>query len=58
MEPEYGFTEEIKEAKNLVEKDMLLQKYGLIAPKLTPLENLWIRTEEAFNNAEGNNERT
>lgn len=30
--------EEISSARNLVEKDMLLQKYGLIAPKLTPFE--------------------
>lgn len=54
MEQEYElFTEEIKDAKNLVEKDMVLQKYGFIPPKLTPLESLWIRTEEAFNKAEG-----
>ena len=53
MEQKYDLAvEEIKEAKNPVEKELLLQKYGMIEPKLTPLEHLWIRTEEAFNQTE------
>lgn len=38
--------EELKEAKNPLEKQMLLQKYGLIDPKLTPEEKQLIIFEE------------
>jgi hypothetical protein len=38
--------EELKEATNPVEKQMLLQKYGLIEPKLTPEEKQEIQNEE------------
>lgn len=39
MEQDYDLAvEELKEAKNPLEKQMLLQKYGLIDPKLTPEE--------------------
>lgn len=37
--------EEIKDAINAVEKDQLLQKYGIIAPKLTEQERLEIAVE-------------
>lgn len=33
--------EEIESTTNLIEKDMLLQKYGLIPPKLTQEERDW-----------------
>jgi hypothetical protein len=36
---------EIKEAANAVEKEQLLQKYGFIEPKLTPLEQRLIEYE-------------
>ena len=43
---QYDFMlEEIKEAKNPVHKEMLLQKYGLIAPKLTQAEKRLIRQQ-------------
>lgn len=46
METQYEIAvAEIKEAKNAVEKDMLLQKYGLTAPKLTPDERKLIESE-------------
>lgn len=32
------FQEELNEAANTIEKDMILQKYGVIEPKLTPSE--------------------
>lgn len=38
-------TEELKEEKNAVRKDQLLQKYGIIPPKLTPDERLEISLE-------------
>jgi hypothetical protein len=38
--------EELGSTTNLVEKDMLLQKYGLIEPKLTPEEKLLIELDE------------
>lgn len=41
------FTDEIKEAKNPLEKNMLLQKYGMIEPKLTAQEQADIRFESA-----------
>lgn len=37
---------EIKEEKDAVRKNMLLQKYGIIAPKLTTDETLAILLEE------------
>lgn len=37
--------DEINDAKNPVQKDMLLQKYGLIAAKLTPAEKRLIRQQ-------------
>jgi hypothetical protein len=37
--------EELKGVTNLVEKDMLLQKYGIIEPKLTPEEKHLIEVE-------------
>ena len=40
--------EELKEASNPAEKQMLLQKYGLIDPKLTPDEQSRIVLEEAL----------
>ena len=47
MEQKYDLAvEEIKEAKNPVEKEMLLQKYGMIEPKLTQGEVIAIKTEE------------
>ena len=39
--------EEIKEAKNPVEKEMLLQKYGMIEPKLTQGEVIAIKRRSA-----------
>jgi hypothetical protein len=40
MEQKYDLAvEEIKEAKNPIEKEMLLQKYGMIEPKLTVFEH-------------------
>jgi hypothetical protein len=38
-------TEELKEEKNAVRKDQLLQKYGIIPPKLIWLETECIRLE-------------
>jgi hypothetical protein len=40
------FQEELNEAANTIEKDMILQKYGVIAPKLTPEEKQEIANEE------------
>ena len=52
MEQKYDLTvEEIKEAKNPVEKEMLLQKYGMIDPKLTPAEKVLIAFEETCHEA-------
>lgn len=39
--------EELEGVTNLVERDMLLQKYGAIAPKLTPQEVADINFESA-----------
>jgi hypothetical protein len=52
MEQKYDLAvEEIKEAKNPVEKEMLLQKYGMIEPKLTPAEKVLIAFEETCHEA-------
>jgi hypothetical protein len=45
---------EIKEAKTPFEKDILLQKYGLIAPKLTEFERELIIFESIAQSAFGN----
>jgi len=37
---------ELKETTNAVEKNMLLQKYGLIDPKLTEWEQIIVRMEQ------------
>jgi hypothetical protein len=47
MEQDYDLAvEELKEAKNPVEQQMLLQKYGLTDPKLTTEEKHVIIFEE------------
>lgn len=45
--------EELKDTTNPVEKNQLLQKYGLIPPKLTPDELLLIKAEETWGTTEG-----
>ena len=45
--------EEIASAKNQVEKEMLLQKYGIIEPRLTPQEQADIAFEVGGYNVNG-----
>jgi len=46
MENDYDLAvEELKDASNPVEKQMLLQKYGMIEPKLTQEEQFIIADE-------------
>ncbi len=40
------FQEELNEAANALEKDIILQKYGVIEPKLTPAERYEIAFEQ------------
>jgi hypothetical protein len=55
MEQKYDLAvEEIKEAKNPVEKEMLLQKYGMIDPKLTADDEFLIEIETTIDNAVDN----
>ncbi len=47
MENDYDLAvEELKDASNPVEKQMVLQKYGLVEPKLTANEQQLIKDEE------------
>jgi hypothetical protein len=39
------FNEELEDARNGIEKNQILQKYGIIVPKLTESEQLTIEFE-------------
>ncbi len=47
MKATLDIAEELEGVTNPVERDMLLQKYGAIAPKLTPQERADINFESA-----------
>jgi hypothetical protein len=45
METTFSFEDELTDAKNGIEKNQILQKYGMIVPKLTESEQLTIEFE-------------